>query len=125
LLPAGNVAAAPLPMPEPEVLAQAGEEEETTVSADAAAPVATPLGTVPDFRGLTLKEALEALKKSQLALEPEVLGNGKIVSQEPAPGTKSARAHKLKWVLASHRAAPRERPRRSEYVQPGENRAAR
>lgn len=105
LMPAGSVAAAPVAI---EMPVAALEEEETIVT-DEEPPAHEVTGAVPDFRGLTLKEALETLKKSQLPFEPEVLGSGKIVSQDPAPGTKSARAHKLKWILASYRQPKGER----------------
>ncbi|MCC6810071.1 MAG: transpeptidase family protein [Deltaproteobacteria bacterium] len=117
LLPAGSIAAAPLPIETTLADVALPEEEESTISGDGELPPASdPSGVVPDFRGLTLKEALDALKKSKLPLEPEVQGSGKIVSQEPAPGTKSARAHKLKWILASSRLA---------HAVKGERRAAR
>jgi cell division protein FtsI (penicillin-binding protein 3) len=99
LLPSGSVADAPMAQPE-EVVA-AAEEEDAAAVEDEAVQVAN--GIVPDFRGLTLREALESLKRSQIGLEPEVIGHGKIVSQEPAPGTKAAKARKLKLTLASQK----------------------
>lgn len=44
-------------------------------------------GEVPDFRGLSLAEALELARRAGLALE--VAGTGLAVSQEPSPGAQA------------------------------------
>lgn len=45
----------------------------------------TPPGTMPDFAGLSARQALVA--SSRLGIRPDVEGHGEVVRQEPAPGT--------------------------------------
>jgi cell division protein FtsI (penicillin-binding protein 3) len=50
--------------------------------------IATIEGTVPDVRGLSGREAARRL--SRLGLWPQVVGDGFVTAQTPAPGTPIA-----------------------------------
>ncbi len=95
LQPPGAVAQAPSVPHDSESLEEQSEIETT------AGALGTSRGVVPDLRGLGLKEALEILRKSELRMQPEISGSGKIVAQHPAPGSKSPKTQVLKLVLAS------------------------
>jgi cell division protein FtsI (penicillin-binding protein 3) len=47
--------------------------------------VATPPGTLPDLRGMSIREASRSLVK--LGVQPQFSGSGIVVSQQPEPGT--------------------------------------
>ncbi len=57
--------------------------------------------TLPDFRGLSLREAIDLMRRQHLSLEPDIRGSGTIVAQEPAPGAKTQRLSKLRLILAA------------------------
>lgn len=57
--------------------------------------------TAPDFRGLTLRKALE--KASDRGLSPNVEGWGTVVSQQPRPGRPLAGDEPLRLVLSPQR----------------------
>ena len=69
-------------------------------SASASAPVRTGPGEMPDLRESTLRDALARLRT--LGVDVEYTGEGRVIEQEPAPGTplrKGARARlTLGWA---------------------------
>jgi cell division protein FtsI (penicillin-binding protein 3) len=89
LMPATQVAAAAPTAAVPDETDDLAEAEELTP------------GVMPDLRGLMLGEAFDMLKRSGVTFEPEVRGSGRIVAQEPAPGTKTKSNGKLHLQLAS------------------------
>lgn len=60
-------------------------------------------GGVPDFRGMTLKQALTTAQK--LGSLPQVEGWGRVVSQTPAPGRSLAESDTLHLTLAPRTSA--------------------
>jgi cell division protein FtsI (penicillin-binding protein 3) len=60
-------------------------------------------GGVPDFRGMTLKEALTTAQK--LGRLPQVEGWGRVVSQSPSPGRPLTESETLHLTLAPRTAA--------------------
>lgn len=61
------------PPPEEEVMPVAAAEE-------------TPRGTMPDLRGLTMREALRRIEGAGVAVNLTLVGSGIAAQQEPAPG---------------------------------------
>jgi cell division protein FtsI (penicillin-binding protein 3) len=101
LQPSGSIAQAPV-LVDPSV----GDEAELNEAESDASDTPRSRGVVPDFRGLTLREALDTLKKSELRMQPEIVGSGKVIAQDPMPGSKP-KSQVLKLVLASSRAGER------------------
>ncbi len=62
----------------------AGDAAAAEIADDSALPVASALSTLPDFAGLSLREALALAH--QRALNLDVKGSGWVVGQDPAPG---------------------------------------
>jgi cell division protein FtsI (penicillin-binding protein 3) len=60
-------------------------------------------GGVPDFRGMTLKEALTTAQ--ELGRLPQVEGWGRVVSQSPSPGRPLSESETLHLTLAPRTAA--------------------
>lgn len=106
-----------MPLPEEERFQFEGDEEDeaAVAGAEQEAPediVALPTvhvgdhtdaeeledGTVPDMRGLTLREAMGRARK--LGVLPEVDGWGRVVSQIPPPGEPLAEGQRLTLVLS-------------------------
>ena len=58
-------------------------------------------GSLPDFRGLTLRAALR--KAAELGLSPQIEGWGQVVAQQPRPGGFVTENEKLSLVLAPRR----------------------
>lgn len=77
------------PAPKASVVAKpAVAELPPTVDVDPA-PVAVESGIViPDFRGLGVARALDAARDAHLAVD--VIGSGRVVNQDPAPGSVAA-----------------------------------
>jgi cell division protein FtsI (penicillin-binding protein 3) len=48
----------------------------------------TPAGTMPDLRGLTMREVLRGLDQAGVPIGLTLLGSGVAVTQDPAPGTR-------------------------------------
>lgn len=65
-----------------------------------ATAAAVPPGTVPDLRGLDMREAV-ALAAGALGGRPEVRGSGRVVDQVPAPGTPVARGGRCILLCAA------------------------
>lgn len=63
-------------------------------------PVVVPESSsgMPDFTGMSLKQALE--KSCSLGLQPRVSGSGRVVSQNPGPGTSLSSATSIEIVLS-------------------------
>jgi cell division protein FtsI (penicillin-binding protein 3) len=57
--------------------------------AAAAEPAVTP-GTLPDFRGMSVGRAIDAARAAGIALE--LAGTGRVVAQDPPPGSAATRA---------------------------------
>jgi hypothetical protein len=53
-------------------------------------PIEVPLGgtIIPDFRGMGLRRALDTARASELGIE--IIGSGRVVGQDPAPGPAAA-----------------------------------
>lgn len=60
-------------------------------------------GVMPDFRGLMLSEVFERMRKAEVTLEPEVRGSGRVITQDPPPGSQLRGVSKLRLTLASVR----------------------
>jgi len=57
---------------------------------------------LPDFTGLTLRDVLDALKLLKIDESKVIIkGNGRVVRQEPAPGTKLEKINKLMIYLSN------------------------
>ena len=61
------------------------------------APKAVPAGTVPDVVGLGLREAIVTLEKAGYTLA--FTGDGSVLSQTPAPGTRLAKGSEVHITL--------------------------
>jgi cell division protein FtsI (penicillin-binding protein 3) len=77
-------------MPPVLVARHSEKAPQATVRAQAAAPVVSLIaeeaaGAVPDLRGMSARDAIRAL--GTLGLSARVVGDGAVVSQDPAPGT--------------------------------------
>jgi cell division protein FtsI (penicillin-binding protein 3) len=105
-----------MPVPEDERF-DLGEEEEEAERVAEAAPkrdedvmmvpavrvrasegIESPEGTLPDMRGLTLREALQ--RSREVGVLPEVDGWGSVVSQTPPPGTDLEYAEEVTLTLS-------------------------
>ncbi len=71
-------------------------------------PVDTPVGTIPDVRGVGLREAIETIARR--GCRPVVFGTGLVVSQEPVPGTPLAPGAVCTLRLEERAFAPAEPP---------------
>lgn len=60
-------------------------------------PADTPAGTVPDVRGLGVREAVVRLE--QAGYNVNFHGTGYVTAQQPAPGTKAAKGYKVTLQL--------------------------
>jgi cell division protein FtsI (penicillin-binding protein 3) len=67
-----------------------GVETEVTavVSRSGRNGVAAAAGTMPDVRGLTMREALRGLEAARVPIRLTLLGSGLAVTQDPVPGTR-------------------------------------
>jgi cell division protein FtsI (penicillin-binding protein 3) len=80
--------------PEPDAPAVAnaptGGERKPAPREEELMPVAvaeeTPRGTMPDLRGLTMREALRRIEGAGVAVNLTLIGSGIAANQEPAPG---------------------------------------
>jgi membrane peptidoglycan carboxypeptidase len=77
----GSGARVALQSPEPGVEARSGEVVRVVLSTEAA-----PENTIPDLRGLSLREAVARLSALSISVS-SVRGSGQVIRQDPAPGT--------------------------------------
>jgi cell division protein FtsI (penicillin-binding protein 3) len=78
--------ATPLPKPIAVVKPAAVEAPPPLVDVADPAPVPVPNGIeIPDFRGLGVARALDRAREAHLAVD--VIGSGRVVNQDPAPGS--------------------------------------
>jgi hypothetical protein len=74
---------------QPDEVDSASESRSDSLVNTGFAPVSTASGVVPEFRGLSLRAALDLARGRRI--DVEVSGSGYVVSQKPGPGAVLAR----------------------------------
>jgi len=79
-----------------------GQDDEAQVDAPVASRLADIDDTdaVPSFLGLTARQAVQRFSKLEQPIKLELQGQGRVVNQDPSPGTKSSKVRRVRLSLA-------------------------